>query len=170
MKKVFAATFFTLLTVCTFAQTGSKKEIKKEVNVQVENGEKTVTVTTTENGVATQEVFKGEAAEKKIQEIENTTLKLQEEAAKNPNKTVIVEKETVNSNGVKEEQSISEIRMEEINGEKILIIKSKVNGEERVEKYKGAEADKKMQEMQNDKSGKYKKEVRKNERNEIIQD
>lgn len=45
-------------------------EIKKEVKVEEENGEMTLTILTTENGQVKEEVYKGEAAKKKLKELE----------------------------------------------------------------------------------------------------
>jgi hypothetical protein len=58
---------FTLFLSSTFviscAQEKEKKEIKKEIRVEQENGQTTVTVTETENGKVTEKIFTGEEAE-----------------------------------------------------------------------------------------------------------
>lgn len=54
-------------------KNGEKRtsEIKKEVNVTEENGEMILTIKTTENGQVKEEIFKGEAAKKKLKELES---------------------------------------------------------------------------------------------------
>ncbi len=59
------------------ATNEDKKEIRKEVKMIEENGEKILTIVTTENGVSKEEIYKGEAADKKLAELEK-------EEAKNP--------------------------------------------------------------------------------------
>lgn len=51
-----------------FESVQEDKDVREEISVKVENGEKTVTVTTTLNGQQKVEVLTGEAAEKKIAE------------------------------------------------------------------------------------------------------
>ena len=72
MKKItLCIAAFILIAVSnqTFAQKKVKKEIKKEVNLEENNGVKTLTIKTTENGVTKKEVFKGAEADKKIAEL-----------------------------------------------------------------------------------------------------
>jgi hypothetical protein len=68
------------------SETADKKEIRKEVKMIEENGEKVLTISTTQNGVTTEEIYKGEAAEKKMAEIEK-------EEAKDPAKRAAAKKE-----------------------------------------------------------------------------
>ena len=68
--KVIAATFaLGLITFATQAQ--NHKKIQKEVNVEIVNGEHTLTIKTTENGETTTEVYKGEEAKKKMEQLHN---------------------------------------------------------------------------------------------------
>jgi uncharacterized protein YdaU (DUF1376 family) len=46
-----------------------KKEVRKEVNVEQVNGEKVLTIKTIEDGNTTTEVYKGEEANKKMDEL-----------------------------------------------------------------------------------------------------
>jgi len=138
------------MAVLTFAQDGSKKEIKKEVNVVQENGEKVMTVKTTENGKTTTEVFKGAEADKKMKELENETARHQKEASKDPNKTVIVQKETVDMKDTKKKGISKEIKVEEKDGQKHLTIKTIENGTETIETFVGEAADKKLAELENE--------------------
>lgn len=92
MKKI--GLFIFALTLGSFAmaqekvKAETKVEITKEVKMVEENGEKTLTITTTENGVTTEEIFKGDAADKKMAEI-------QKEEAKNPAKREAARKEII---------------------------------------------------------------------------
>lgn len=70
------ATVFALVTISTFvlAQNRDKEkeitDIKKEVKIEIINGEKTVTITTTKDGEESTEILTGEKAEKYISEHE----------------------------------------------------------------------------------------------------
>jgi hypothetical protein len=150
MKKIVTAVCFSLMAVLTFAQEGSKKEIKKEVNVVQQNGEKVMTVKTTENGKTTTEIFKGAEADKKMKEMENETAHHQKEASKNPNKTIIVQKETVDMKDSKKSGMTKEIKVEGKDGEKHLTIKTIENGKETIETFTGEAADKKLAELENE--------------------
>jgi hypothetical protein len=124
MKKLTLLTaLFVLATNLMFAQTvqREKKEVTKNVEVQEVNGEKVMTITTTENGVQTQEVVKGAEAEQRMQEFP-----LKEEG-----------------NEVRKE-----VNYEEVNGEKVLTIMTTENGVTSTEVYKGAEAEMKLKEIQ----------------------
>jgi biopolymer transport protein ExbD len=59
---------FSMLNTIT-AQEKVKKEVKKEVNVEKVNGEKVLTIKTTEDGKTTTQVYKGEEANKKMEEL-----------------------------------------------------------------------------------------------------
>lgn len=73
MKKI-ALLFITVgllaITSESKAQKATSKEIKKEVNLEEENGEKVLTIKTTENGVTKTEVYKGADADAKLAEFE----------------------------------------------------------------------------------------------------
>ncbi len=124
MKKITALIGFTLVASATlFAQPAQKekKEVTKKVEVQEVNGEKVMTITTTENGVQTQEVVTGAEAEQRMNEFP-----LKEEG-----------------NEVRKE-----VNYEEVNGEKVLTIVTIENGVTSTEVYKGAEAELKLKEIQ----------------------
>ena len=124
MKKIIALTGFALIASASlFAQPAQKekKEVIKNVEVQEVNGEKVMTITTTENGVQTQEVVRGAEAEQRMQEFP-----LKEEG-----------------NEVRKE-----VNYEEVNGEKVLTIVTTENGVTSTEVYKGAEAELKLKEIQ----------------------
>lgn len=87
------------------AQAATSKEVKKEVNVEENNGEKIVTIKTTENGKTTTEVFKGEEADAKLTEMKNEksgtkkTIRMDE----NGKKALLVEKKVVKVKGEKQD-------------------------------------------------------------------
>lgn len=123
MKKIaFIALGFCLLTGNTFAQEKVEKSIKKEVKMEDENGQKTLTITTTENGVVTEEVFTGEEADAKMEELlaaENRT-----------------------------EEVKKEVRVEEVDGERKVTITTTANGRIKEEVYTGEDAEKKIRELE----------------------
>lgn len=123
MKQTYTYIATALLSLIAFGSQAQemkevKKEIRKEVNLKEENGEKTLTITTTENGKVTEEVYKGEAAEAKMAEFET-----------------------------KEGEVREEVNVIENNGEKTVTVTKTVNGETTVEVLTGAEADAKLKEM-----------------------
>ena len=124
MKQTYTYLATALLSLMAFGSQAQevkelKKEVRKEVNLQEENGVKTLTITTTENGVVTEEVYKGEAAEAKMAEFET-----------------------------KEGEVREEVNVIENNGEKTVTITKTVNGETTVQVFTGAEADAKLKEME----------------------
>ena len=63
MKQTYTFIATAVLSLMAFGSQAQevkevKKEIRKEVNLQEENGQKTLTITTTENGKVTEEVYK----------------------------------------------------------------------------------------------------------------
>lgn len=73
MKK--AALIITVLSLILIsnsvsAQTATSKEIKKEVNLEEVNGEKVLTIKTTEGTSTKTEVYKGAEADAKLAELE----------------------------------------------------------------------------------------------------
>ena len=83
------------------AEAKEKKEIRKEVEVDMIDGEKVLTIKTTENGKKTVEKYKGAEAEKKMKEMEEEAERLEKEAAGDPNKKVVIEKKTVEKEKVR---------------------------------------------------------------------
>jgi len=119
MKKLALFLFATILGTSVMAQEKKvvkekevvKKEIKsenvesveirKEVKMIEEKGEKVLTITTTENGVTKEEIFKGAAAEKKMAELEKEEAKdskKREEAKKEAIRKEKMAKESGNGN------------------------------------------------------------------------
>ena len=50
--------------------SATKMKVTKEVNVEEKNGEKVLTIATTENGKTTNEVYKGAEADAKLKELD----------------------------------------------------------------------------------------------------
>lgn len=104
-----------------FAQTKTEEqEIRKEVEMREKNGVKVLTIKTTANGIETEEVYKGEEAEKKLAELQN---------------------------GQMEDQVKEEIQVEDHNGVITLTINRTENGKTTTEVLKGEEAEKRLKEM-----------------------
>ncbi len=117
MKKLnlLIAVFCTMFTLSVSAQ------VKKQVTMEEINGEKTLTVRTNENGTENVEVFKGEAAEKKMAEYD---------ASATSNKMT------------------EQVLVEEHNNEKVVKVIKNVNGVETIEEFKGEAAEKKLAELE----------------------
>ena len=104
-----------------------KKEIRKEIQMEDNDGVKTLTITTDDGGVITKEVFVGEEAEVKLAEL------------------------TPQMEGVTMEREVEEERIEVIvddEGNLIsVIIKKSRNGEETIEVLEGEAAQRKLEEI-----------------------
>lgn len=122
-----------LLSTSMFAQ--EKKEIKKEVKLEEVNGEKSLTIITTENGLTKEEVYTGAEADAKIIELEN---QLEAENAT-----------------VKEHKEVrKEVKVEvDDNGEKTVTIITEENGNVDEQVYKGEAAEQKLKELEEGDSG-----------------
>lgn len=109
MKKIIlslAAMTLVMLSNQAQAQTEKKKEIQKEVKMVEDDGVKTLTIKTTENGKTTTEIYKGEDAEKKMNElhkVKNGSTKSMV-IGKDGKKRMKVEKRIVIKEETKEEQ------------------------------------------------------------------
>lgn len=122
-RTLIGITFFAaaILGNSLFAQTKTEvQEIRKEVEMREENGVKVLTIKTTANGLETEEVYKGEEAEKKLAELQN---------------------------GQMEDQVKEEIQVEDHNGVITLTINRIENGKTTSEVLKGEEAEKRLKEM-----------------------
>lgn len=125
----------SILTLMVFANCQAqtpkttKKEISKEISVEEENGVKTVTIKSTEDGKTTVETYTGKEAEAKLKELEDPN--------SDANTVSVVDGITI------------DVNMEEINGVKTLTINRTENGKMTTETYTGAEADKKLKELEN---------------------
>lgn len=76
MKKsvlLFGIAVATSVIVASCGESEAKKEIRQEVRMENENGEKTLTVKTEIDGNKTEDVYTGKQAEKKLKEIEAST-------------------------------------------------------------------------------------------------
>ncbi len=122
-KTVFALLICSASISWAQEETKELKEIRKEVRVENENGVKTVEIITTEGDVVKKEVYTGEDADKKLMELEGKEL---EE----------ISAETM------------EIKMEEINGQKRLTVRTEKDGQVEEEVYVGADAEKKLKELE----------------------
>lgn len=67
MKKL-SLLAITLVATFSISMAQTKQEVRKEVNLEDENGVKVLTITTTQNGNTTTEVYKGAEADEKIKE------------------------------------------------------------------------------------------------------
>lgn len=99
------------------------KSIKKQVILDDENGVKTLTIRTNDNGDVEEEVYTGAEAEAKMAELESQTL---------------------NS----EEGPEVEVKVEEVDGVLRMKIKTIENGKVTIEEYEGAEAEAKLKELE----------------------
>lgn len=100
--------------------------IKKEVRMEDVNGVKTLTITTAENGVESEEVFTGEEAERMMLEVEY------EYGAEDHDGTMKVRKE---------------VEVNEENGEKKMTIRTITNGQEKMESFEGKDVNAKVKEL-----------------------
>ena len=101
-----------------------KKEIRKEVRMEEDGGVRTLTISTDENGVKSEEIYTGYEAEMKMAEIAP---------------------ETGSSNEV--EQRVMVKVDEQANDKKVTITKTS-NGKEIIEVYEGEEAEAKLKELE----------------------
>ena len=116
------AIFGLISTGVLLSQEEVKRDYKKEVRMEDENGTKTLYVTITENGKTSEDVYTGEEAETKLSEL---------------------------TNGVSQTDDIrKEVYMQEVNGEKTLTIITSKKGKVREEKYIGEEAERKLRELE----------------------
>src|SRR6218665_588650 len=137
MKKLAILTLAFFGTTAVFAQTETKvekvekiekKEVKKEVKMEDVNGEKTLTISTTNGKETKTEVYKGPDAEKKLNEMEAQ---------------------------MKSEKVTQDIEVTDEGGVKMVKIITNENGKVTEEVYKGADAEKKLKELElNETSGK----------------
>lgn len=104
-----------------------KKEIRKEIQMEDNDGEKTLTIITDDGGVVTKEVFVGEAAEAKLAELSPQM------------EDVSIEQERV-------EERI-EVEVDDEGNLQSVTIKKSRNGEETIEVLEGEAAQKKLEEV-----------------------
>ena len=71
MKKITVLlAVFAFVTVANQVSAQTSKEVRKEVNLEEENGVKTLTITTTTDGNTSTEVYTGAEADAKVAEFE----------------------------------------------------------------------------------------------------
>ncbi|MBU2018797.1 MAG: hypothetical protein KJ941_04045 [Bacteroidetes bacterium] len=150
MKNLLATFAFLLFVLPAFSQSG-KKELKKEVSVEEVNGVKKLKVTTTENGKTTIENFEGAAADQKLEELQKESEEMKKKMA---TKKMTVEKQGSSSKTTEniEKGKTKEVRMEEKDGVKTLTVKTVENGLEKIEVYKGQEAEEKLKQIESEKT------------------
>ncbi len=138
-KHILLASVFVMITAVSFGQQKEvrKREIKKEVEMTEDNGQKKLVIKTDENGKVTEEVYVGEEADKKLEELKGEHKEL------------------------KADQKTVEVKMEEVNGKKKLTVIENNGGVKTEEIYVGEEADKKLKELEGKKPvGNVEKKVR----------
>lgn len=131
MKKsilFISAITFLLMSGNSFAQetkvvNNELNSIKKQVTLEEDNGVKTVTIRTNNNGDISEEVYTGEAADAKLAELES-------------------QKSTDDV----------EVKVEEVNGVLRMKIKRTVDGVVTFEEYEGEEAKAKLKELESSES------------------
>ncbi|TSJ48100.1 hypothetical protein [Fluviicola chungangensis] len=139
MKKITILGLILIGSGVAMAQTEKdpkteKKEVRKEVKMEVVDGEKTLTINTTNGSKTSSEVYKGAEADQKLREIEG---------------------------GMKSDRVTEDVKVTDENGEKVVRIIRNENGKTTEEVYKGAEADKKLKELEmNDSKSMHKEEQR----------
>jgi hypothetical protein len=109
---IIAGLFLFTFAINSIAQErlSTKSELKKEIEMQENNGEKTLTIRTSSNGTESVEVYKGEAAVAKMAELQkenNMNTDVREEilvVEKEGQKTVTV---TRTENGVRSSQVLT---------------------------------------------------------------
>ncbi len=121
--KIVGATIFltSLISNGVFSQNSNEEQqIVKEVEMKEENGEKILTIKTKLNGQETEEVYRGEAADKKLAELQT---------------------------GQMDDEIKEEIQVEDLNGEIRLTITRTQNGNTTTEVMTGEDAENRLKEM-----------------------
>ncbi|MFN5846167.1 MAG: hypothetical protein ACK46O_10705 [Flavobacteriia bacterium] len=121
--KIVGATIFltSLISNGVFSQNSNEEQqIVKEVEMKEENGEKILTIKTKLTGQETEEVYRGEAADKKLAELQN---------------------------GQMDDEIKEEIQVEDLNGEIRLTITRTQNGNTTTEVLTGEDAENGLKEM-----------------------
>ncbi len=119
---ILTCLLITIVSGVSFSQV-EKKTIKKEVRMEVVNGKKVLTIESAIDGKVTTETFTGAEAEAKMGELQKN--------------------EKMNLKGEKKE-----VKVEKVDGKTTLTITTTIKGKESVEVYTGAEAEKRIKEME----------------------
>ena len=120
MNNYLSIILFSFFVTSAFAQE-PVRQVKKEVQLEEENGIKTLTIKTLENGEEKVEVFEGAEADKKLEELGGVT----------------------NSEKIKKE-----VKLVNENGKKKLTITTTNNGVVSEEVFVGKEAEEKLKEIE----------------------
>lgn len=142
MKRIilFAAIFTAAFSAgAQTEKTEAKKQVTKDIKIEENNGVKTMTITTVSDGKTTQEIYSGADVDLKLAEME---------------KSMKLSPATTSENTTENVEVIVE------DGVKTVKIKKNVNGKETEEIYTGAEADKKLKEIEMDPSTETQEKVR----------
>lgn len=142
MKKYLIVACAMVASLSVNAQTeqkSEKKEIKKDIKIEENNGVKTMTITTVSDGKTTQEIYTGADVDLKLAEMEKDMKLSSEPTVENTSQNV----EVIIEDGVKTVKT-----------------KKNVNGKETEEIYTGAAADKKLKEIELDPSTETQEKVR----------
>lgn len=137
-----------MLATISFGQQKEvqKREVMQKVKMTEENGQKKLIVKTNDNGTITEEVYVGDEADKKLEEIQGSHKEL------------------------KEDQKTVEVKMEEVNGEKKLTVIENKGGVKTEEVYVGEEADIKLKELEGNRPvGNVEKKVRMQQKMKVQQ-
>ena len=119
---ILTCLLITVVSGVSFSQV-EKKTIKKEVRMEVVDGKKVLTIECTVDGKVTTETFTDAEADAKMAELQKNEKML-----------------------LKEEKK--EVKIEKVDGETTLTITKTSKGKESVEVFKGAEAEKRIKEME----------------------
>lgn len=97
-KQLILSGIFALVSVFTFGQQKEVKqrEVKKEVEMTDDNGQKKLVIKTEEAGKVTEEVYVGEEAEQKLKEYEQGKPEIKPEHKVKMQRKQVVKKKAVN--------------------------------------------------------------------------
>ncbi len=137
MRNLLIYLLFTFVSLGIFAQKNNSlqdsTEIKKEVKMTIENGQKVLTIETIENKngqeTVSREVFYGEKADQKLDELKN-------------------EQQNSENNSEVKSEIWDDVRYEEVDGYKKLTVIHNENGVATEKIYIGSEAEAKLKELQ----------------------
>lgn len=126
-------------------------EHKKDVDVEVKNGKKFLTVTTNENGKKKIKVYTGKDADKYLKENKDKDVHhLKLDKIKKGQKLIWVEKEEDSEDNDVGEKIEKKIKVEDKNGVKTITVTTTENGKSRVKTYSGKDAEEFLDKMEKD--------------------
>ena len=111
-------------------EESTKKEVRKEIQMEDADGLKTLTIITDENGVVSKEVLVGDEAEAKLAELMPQMEEMSEE--------VLTEEERI------------EVAVDDDGNLQSVTVKKSLNGEETIEVFTGEEAKQKLEELKSE--------------------